>query len=229
MFVLRWESAGSPIRRPKTMWAPNRAAFFLCAASPLVSNVDLVFIALQRTPLRFLRSPSHAVHQAPDMVRMVADSELAFDHLGNARRAPQMGPVTLRRRSLQKQRISRFLSEALSSRDARRKAHVQGAGPAQRRASRQRITELGLHPIRRPTSWRELPASRQCQRASPPVLQKTGASLQPGHRYSEPQYHYCIIYAGVNRCSLCILLGLPPIPGQTPMERSDQPQARRTG
>jgi len=54
-----------PDSSAKTMWAPNRAAFFLCAASPLVSNVRS---RLHRAPAHaapFLRSPSHAVHQAP--------------------------------------------------------------------------------------------------------------------------------------------------------------------
>src|SRR5208337_5653748 len=82
---------------------PTERRFFY--ARPVLSfpTFDLFFIALQRTPLRFLRSPSQAVHQTPDMVRMVADSELAFNHLGNARRGPQIGPVTLSHRSLKKQ------------------------------------------------------------------------------------------------------------------------------
>jgi hypothetical protein len=37
------------------------------------------------------------------MVRVIADSELTLDHLGNARRGPQIGPVTLRHRSLEQQ------------------------------------------------------------------------------------------------------------------------------
>ncbi len=54
---------------------------------------DLVFIALQRTPLRLLLSPSEAVHQATDMVRVVAHTKLALNHFGYARSGPKIGPV----------------------------------------------------------------------------------------------------------------------------------------
>jgi len=131
------------------------------------------------------------------MVRMVADSELAFDHLGNARRAPQIGPVTLRRRSLQSRRISRFLSER----------SVRGTAGEKRTCRAPAPPSAGIPPAHHRTGIAPNPAAhlmervarvQQCQRASPPVLQKTGASLQPGIGILNLNTHYCIIYAGVN-------------------------------
>jgi hypothetical protein len=40
-----------------------------------------------------LLSPSEAVHQATDMVRVVAHTKLALNHFGYARSGPKIGPV----------------------------------------------------------------------------------------------------------------------------------------
>src|ERR1039458_5134043 len=92
-----------PDSSAKTIWAPSRAAFFYARPVLFFPPFDLVFIPLLRTPFRFLRSPAQAVHQAADMVRVIADFELTLDHLGNAGRGPQIGSVTLRHRPLQQQ------------------------------------------------------------------------------------------------------------------------------
>src|ERR1035437_3355478 len=84
-----------PDSSAKTKWGASPAAFFFFPA------FDLFLIALQRTPFRLLRSPAQAVHQAANMVRVIADSELTLDQLGNAGRGPQIGSVALRHRSLE--------------------------------------------------------------------------------------------------------------------------------
>src|SRR5664280_2021000 len=90
-----------PDSSAKTIWAPSRAAFFYARPFLFFPAFDLFFIALQRTPFRLLRSPAQAVHQAANMVRVIADSELTLDQLGNAGRGPQIGSVALRHRSLE--------------------------------------------------------------------------------------------------------------------------------
>src|ERR1039457_4826849 len=115
-----------PDSSAKTIWAPSLRAFFYAWPLFLFPPFDLAFIALQRSSLRLLWSPSEAMHQAPTMVRMVPHTKLAFDHLGNTRRGPQIGAVTLRHRSLQQQ-----ADQTLSLRwtqlqgTPRRKAHLQ--------------------------------------------------------------------------------------------------------
>jgi carbamate kinase len=64
---------------------------------------DLSFVPFQSAPFRFLRSSAQAVHQAANMVRVIANSELTLDHLGNAGRGPQIGSVSLRHRPLEQQ------------------------------------------------------------------------------------------------------------------------------
>src|ERR1035441_4550433 len=92
-----------PDSSAKTRWAPSLAAFFYARPLLLFPPLDLVFIALQRSPLWLLWSPSQVMHQAPYMVWVVAHTKLALNHLCNTRRSPQIGPVTLRHRSLEQQ------------------------------------------------------------------------------------------------------------------------------
>lgn len=68
-----------PDSSAKTIWAPSLATFFYTRPLLLFPAFDLVFIALQSTPLRLLRSPAEAVQQAADMVRVITNSELALD------------------------------------------------------------------------------------------------------------------------------------------------------
>jgi hypothetical protein len=149
----------------------------------LLPAFDLVFIPLQRTPFRLLWSPAQAVHQAANMVRVIAHAKLTLDHLGYARCGPQIGPVALRHRSLE-QKADKSLSLGSSQFQwaPGRKAHLQCVHPA----ASARIS---------PTHHRTWIASdlssnfiesesiiQQRQSAPTPILEKIGASLQSGHR-----------------------------------------------
>src|ERR1035438_7066017 len=92
-----------PDSSAKTIWAPSRAAFFYARPLLLFPAFNLFFIALQCAPFRLLRSPSQGVHQATDMARVITHAKLPLDHLGDARRGPQIGTVALRQRSLEQQ------------------------------------------------------------------------------------------------------------------------------
>jgi len=46
-------------------------------------------------------APAQAVHQPPDMIAVVAYSELARDQFRDARRGPQVGGVAMGQRPLQ--------------------------------------------------------------------------------------------------------------------------------
>src|SRR5665213_1477404 len=92
-----------PDSSAKTIWGPTAQPSFEIWTVFFLPVIDLCFIPLQRTPFWLLGAPSQAVHQAPDMVPVVAHTKLALDHLGNARRGPQIGPVILRHRSLEQQ------------------------------------------------------------------------------------------------------------------------------
>src|SRR5713101_5615855 len=71
--------------------------------------------------------------------------------------------------------------------------------PPLRRASRQRITELGLQPMRRPTSLRDSPASSN---ASARLRRSSSRSALPfSLGIGVPQHLlYCILYAEINSC-----------------------------
>ena len=188
-----------PESSAKTMWAPNRAACFY--ARPVFSfpRFDLVFVALQRSSLLLLWSLSQAMNQAPGMVRVIANSKLTFDHRGNARGGPQIGPVTLRHRSLEKQTDRPLSLRGDQFRGtAQRKAHLQGTGPA---------TAPVIPPAHHRTRIAPNPAAllvqrvarlQQSQCTSPPVLQKIGVPLRSGITILNLNTDSCIIYAGIN-------------------------------
>src|ERR1035437_3498658 len=120
-----------PDASAKPMWAPNRAAFFLPEASFFFPALDGFFIPFQGSPLRLLRTPLQAVHQAPDMVAVIVNAELSPDQFRNARRGPQIGPVALRERPFQKQLLQAFsLRGAQLERPSRREARPQAPGSA---------------------------------------------------------------------------------------------------
>jgi hypothetical protein len=75
---------------------------------------DFSFILLQRASLGFLRGPFQAVHQATYVGAVISDSELPLDYLSNADRGPEIRPVTLRDRSLKKERTDRAQGEVKS-------------------------------------------------------------------------------------------------------------------
>src|SRR5258708_34576012 len=166
-----------------TIWAPSLAAFFYARPLLLLPAFDLLFIPLQCTPFRLLWSPSQAVHQAADMVRVIAHTKLTFDHLGNARRSPKIGSVALCHRSLE-QKGAKPLS--LASRQLqgapRRKAYLQcihtavstRVSPAHHRT---RIaSDLSSYFIERES------IIQQCQSTPASILKEIGAPLQSGHK-----------------------------------------------
>jgi hypothetical protein len=65
--------------------------------------LDGLLIALDGARLRLLVSPVQAVHQPPDMITVIMHPKLPLDHLGDARRGPQVGLVAVRYRSLEEQ------------------------------------------------------------------------------------------------------------------------------
>ena len=75
----------NPDSSTKTRWAPSRAAFFLPAEPVfLLPALDGLLVALHRATLGFLVAPVQAVHQPPDMIPMIVDSELALDQHRNS-------------------------------------------------------------------------------------------------------------------------------------------------
>ena len=123
------------------------------------------------------------MHQAADMVRVIAHTKLTFDHLGNAQRSPKIGSVALCHRSLE-QKADKPLS--LASRQLqgapRRKAYLQCI----RTAVSARVSPA--HHRTRIAS--DLPSNfieresiiQQRQSAPAPILKKIGTPLQSGHK-----------------------------------------------
>jgi hypothetical protein len=122
------------------------------------------------------------VHQAADMVWVIAHTKLTLDHLGNARRSPKISSVALCHRSLE-QKADKPLS--LDSNQLqwtpRRKAHLQCVHPA----ASARISPA--HHRTRIAS--DLPSNfieresiiQQRQSAPASILKKIGTPLQSGH------------------------------------------------
>jgi len=124
-FGPRWELAGSPIHRERRDGHPTLRRLFSTRPLLLFPPFDLVLIALQRSPLGLLWRPSHAMHQAPDMVRVVVHTKLALNHLGDARRGPQIGAVALRHRSLEQPTVQTLsLSDSQLQGAAWRRTHL---------------------------------------------------------------------------------------------------------
>ena len=85
------------------MWAPSRAAFFYARPLLPLPTRDLLFIPFQGAPLRLLCAPSQAVHQTADVIAVVANPKLSFYQFRDARRSPQIGPISVGQRSLEQQ------------------------------------------------------------------------------------------------------------------------------
>jgi len=148
------------IRKPdssaKTMWAPSLVAFFYTRPLFLFPALDLFFVVLQSASFGLLRSPTKVMHQATDVIWAIAHAKLALDQRGNACGGPQIsakpctsGPLSSRRTS-----FFRCVVASCSGRPGEERT-CNASSPPCRRASRQHITELALHPIRRPTSLSE--------------------------------------------------------------------------
>jgi hypothetical protein len=120
--------------------------------------LDGRLIALDGASLRFLVSPVQAVHQPPDMRAVIVHPKLPLDHLGDARRGPQVGPVAVRRRSLEEQLHQPApLGGSQLGRAARGAPTRNAFQPPRRQALNHRITELAAQWMRRPTSLRDKP------------------------------------------------------------------------
>jgi hypothetical protein len=86
----------------KTRWAPSHSEFFYPRPLGLDPLADLLLIALTSPALRLLRRPAKLVHEASDMIGVVVDVERALDHLGDARRCPEVGGIVQKRGSGEK-------------------------------------------------------------------------------------------------------------------------------
>jgi hypothetical protein len=192
-----------PDSSAKTIWGPTAQPSFKIWTVFFHPVIDLCFIPLQRTPFWLLGAPSQAVHQAPDMVPVVAHTKLALDHLGNARRGPQIGPVILRHRSLEQQADqTRFLSATTSFKGRPgEKRTCNASRPPCRRASRQRITELGLHPICHPTWLRDNPSSSSAKARLRRSSRRSALPFSLGIRVPNLNIYCCIVYAVDNSLS----------------------------
>ena len=150
------ESKGSRIRRQIRYGRPTAQRFFYLGPVPLFPAFNFFFIPLQCASLGFLRGPFQAVHPATYVGTVISDSELPLDDLSNADRGPEIRAVAMGHRSLSRKRTKRFRCVAVSFQGRPGEKRTRNAfAPPRRRALRHRITELALHPMRRPTSLRK--------------------------------------------------------------------------
>src|SRR5947208_14963874 len=77
------------------MWAPSRAAFFLPWASLSAPLLDSLLLPFEGAFLWLLMTPVQSVHQAPDVISVVAHAKLATDDLCDARRGPDVRIVAV--------------------------------------------------------------------------------------------------------------------------------------
>src|SRR5258708_24496412 len=185
------------------MWAPSRAAFFYPQPVFLFPARDGCFILFQRAPFWLLRTPLQAVQQPADMVAMIPNLELPPDQFRNAGRRPQVGPVALRERSLQKQLLQAFpLSGTQLERASRRETHPQSPGAASPPGLPPAHHRTGMAADAPPHFVKRMTGIQQRQCSLTPIFQQIRAPLQSGHGGSPPNTHYCIIYAEVNRTTI---------------------------
>src|SRR5271166_4104361 len=172
-----------PDSSANTIWAPSRAAFFYTRPVFLFPVLDRLLILLQCTSFGLLRTPLQAMQQPPDVVPVILNSKGTLDQFRNTRRGPQIGSVTMGKRSLQKQIYQAFsLYLVQLQRTAGRVAYPQSLGsptpagitPAHHRAS--------IAPDATPHLVERTTRIQQRQSSLAPVLQQIGAPLQSRHR-----------------------------------------------
>jgi hypothetical protein len=61
------------------------------------------FISLERSPLRFLATPSQLTQQSPNMAGVIRDAQSLLDEFGNAIQRPQLCAISGRYRTSQQQ------------------------------------------------------------------------------------------------------------------------------
>jgi hypothetical protein len=104
---------------------------------------------------------------------------------------------------LRSRRTRRFRCDAASFKGRpgeKRTCHA--SSPPCRRASRQRITELGLHPIRRPTWLSDNPSSSNAKARLRRSSRRSALPFSLGIGFTHLNIHYCFIYAVVNNIRL---------------------------
>lgn len=182
------------MHRRKRCGRPAAQRFFYPRPVLFLPALDLCFFPLQGAALRFLGAPLQAVHQPTDMSAVIANSKLATDHLGNASRGPQIGPITMGQWSFEQQSDQApALCGIQLPRTAGREAHLQSFAPPSSSYiapthHRTRIApDASRHFIQRMT------VIEQLQSPLAPVFQKIGTSLRPGHRCS-PSEHLLLHY-----------------------------------
>jgi hypothetical protein len=94
---------------------------------------DRLFITFDRAFLRLLVAPVETVHQAPNVITVVTDPELAPDHFCDARCGPHVGVIAMCQRPFEQYPQQTTLLDGLQFlRAAGRRADLQsfGASPS---------------------------------------------------------------------------------------------------
>jgi hypothetical protein len=175
----------NPDSSTKTRGAPSRAAFFYPRPVFLLPALDGLLVALHRATLGFLVAPIQAVHQPPDMIPMIVDSELALDQHRNSCCRPKIGAVALGHRSLEQQfHQAPALGPSQLQRAPGRRANAQGVRSASPPRPEPPQHGTGSTLDSTPDFVQRQTLIAQGQRSSSAILQQIGAPLQSGHRCS---------------------------------------------
>ena len=131
----------TPLSSMKTIVRPSFRAFFNGGPLMLLPPTDRCFVAFAGPPRRSLRAPPERDQQLPDMPPVVADVELAFDQVRDARAGPQRRLIAQRLRPTQQELYQPFSITRAQPRFP--------PGPLQRGRPAQAIL-----PCQRATVWR---------------------------------------------------------------------------
>jgi hypothetical protein len=80
-------------RRQTLCGRPAERLFFYPRPLSAFPLLDRLVVALDRAPFGFLMTPLQTMHQPPNVIGVVVDSELLVDEQGDARRRPQVCAV----------------------------------------------------------------------------------------------------------------------------------------
>jgi hypothetical protein len=157
-----------PVSSMKTIAAPRRLAFFY--SRPVLSDptADLLLVALNGAPCRFLRTPTQVMQQSPDMIDVVVDPEAPFDELGHTRTSPQVGVETRSQRTLDEQRLQTALVPRSELRGSSRRgagSHSRLAVLARRRLPAPHAAPIHAHAPRNLRGQQSLLEQRECAQA----------------------------------------------------------------
>src|ERR1019366_7732807 len=185
-----------PDSSAKTRWAPSRVAFFLSAASLSVASAQW---HSHPSPGRgVLVSAGSSSDCASSVRRDRGGTGFRTDSGSIPQCEPWSRDWSCSRASSAPAGEGRPSAVGASAPTSAGVLERNALAPPLRRASRQRITELGLQPMRRPTSLRDSPESSN---ASARLRRSSSRSALPfslGIGVLLLNTYYCILYADIN-------------------------------